>query len=106
VAAERLPVDVIVSNPPYVSTLDAPGLQAEVRDYEPAMALYAGADGLDIYRRLIPQAEAVLKAGGRLAMEFGFGQRERLRELLKEWEDVRFVEDYAGIPRVVLARKV
>jgi release factor glutamine methyltransferase len=95
--------DVIASNPPYVPTGDALEMQAEVRDHEPPRALFAGADGLDIYRRLIPQAYAALRPGGLLAMEFGYGQREALRVLLEEWADVRFIDDYAGIPRVVLA---
>ncbi len=59
-----------------------------------------------VYRRLVPQAWAALQPGGLLAMEFGYGQREWMARLLAGWESVRFVEDYAGIPRVVLARKV
>jgi release factor glutamine methyltransferase len=96
-------LDAIVSNPPYVATTDAPTLAPEVRDHEPALALYAGADGLDIYRRLIPQAFDLLRSGGLLAMEIGFGQRQPLAELLTDWKDVQFLDDYASIPRVVLA---
>jgi release factor glutamine methyltransferase len=95
--------DVVVSNPPYVPEGDAATMQREVVNYEPAMALFAGEDGLDLYRRLIPEAWAALRVGGLLAMEFGFGQREALRELLQAWGEVRFLDDYAGIPRVVLA---
>jgi release factor glutamine methyltransferase len=98
--------DIIVSNPPYIPNADATTLEAEVVDHEPHSALFAGMDGLDIYRRLIPQAHAALVPGGLLAMEFGFGQRESLRALLEAgWHDVRFLDDYAGIPRVVLARR-
>jgi release factor glutamine methyltransferase len=98
--------DAIVSNPPYISNADAPTLEPEVVDHEPHSALFAGADGLDIYRRLIPQAHAALEPGGLLAMEFGFGQRESLHALLEAgWNDVRFLDDYAGIPRVVLAQR-
>jgi release factor glutamine methyltransferase len=104
--AAELRFDAVVSNPPYVASTDAPTLEAEVVDHEPHGALFAGPDGLDIYRRLIPQAHAALVPGGLLAMEFGFGQRESLRALLVSgWEDVRFLDDYAGIPRIVLARR-
>ena len=56
-----------------------------------------------MYRRLLPQARARLRAGGLLALEFGFGQREGLADLLRDWKDLRFIDDYAGIPRVALA---
>jgi release factor glutamine methyltransferase len=95
--------DAIVSNPPYVPTGDAAEMQPEVRDYEPHSALFAGSDGLDIYRRLIVEARNLLMPGGLLAMEMGFGQSEPLRALLDGWKDVRFLDDYAGIARVALA---
>jgi release factor glutamine methyltransferase len=97
--------DAIVANPPYVPDIDSAMLQAEVRDFEPRVALFGGADGLDLYRRLIPQAHAALRPGGLLAMEFGFGQQEPLTALLEGWQDVRFVDDYAGIPRIVLTQR-
>lgn len=95
--------DIIASNPPYVALDDAATLAREVRDHEPALALYAGGDGLEIYRRLIPQAAQLLRPGGLLAMEIGFGQREAVTNLLTGWNSVRFANDYAGIPRVALA---
>jgi release factor glutamine methyltransferase len=95
--------DVIASNPPYVALDDAPTLAPEVRDHEPSLALYAGPNGLDIYRRLIPQALELLRPGGLLALEIGFGQREALTDLLANWHSVRFIDDYASIPRVALA---
>ncbi len=95
--------DAIVSNPPYVPSTDAPTMQPEVVDHEPHLALFAGEDGLEVYRRLIPEAHAALRSGGLLAMELGFGQREALEALLDGWEDVRFLEDYAAIPRIALA---
>jgi release factor glutamine methyltransferase len=96
--------DVVVSNPPYVPSGDAEQMQPEVRDFEPHLALFAGDDGLAVYRRLIPQAQKVLRPGGLLAMEFGFGQRAALETLLADWNDVQFRDDYAGIPRIALAR--
>lgn len=97
--------DVVVSNPPYVPVGDASGMQPEVRDHEPHLALFAGVDGLEVYRRLIPQAWAALRPGGLLAMEFGFGQRDAIAGLLHSWSGVQFQDDYAGIPRIVLAEK-
>jgi len=97
--------EVIVSNPPYVATADAATMGAEVVEHEPHGALFAGADGLDVYRRLIPAAHAALVPGGLLAMEFGFGQRDAIRALLAGWQSIRFIDDYAGIPRVALAQR-
>lgn len=97
--------DIVVSNPPYVPTTDAATMQPDVRDFEPHTALFAGDDGLDIYRRLIPQAHAALRRGGLLALEFGFGQRDALRTLLHGWNNMQFLDDYAGIPRIALAER-
>jgi release factor glutamine methyltransferase len=97
--------DVVVSNPPYIPTADCSTLHPQIRDFEPAAALFAGADGLDIYRRLIPQAHAALKPNGLLALEIGHRQREDVLDLLTDWNDVRVVNDLQDIPRVVLARK-
>ena len=98
--------DVVVSNPPYVALADAPSLATEVRQYEPHSALFAEEHGLAIYRRLIPEAHRALAVGGLLAMEIGFGQSEAVSSLLadtQEWKNVRVLDDYAGIPRVMLA---
>ncbi len=97
--------DVIVSNPPYVPISDRAGLHPQVREYEPAAALFAGKDGLDIYRRLIPQARAALLPNGLLAMEIGYGQKDAVVSLLRGWNEVRLVDDLQQIPRVVLARR-
>jgi release factor glutamine methyltransferase len=97
--------DLVVSNPPYVPESDAGTMQREVVEYEPAMALFGGEDGLTIYRELIPAAHVALRPGGLLAMEFGFGQLEALRALLLEWDGVAFLDDYAGIPRIALATR-
>src|SRR5206468_9966503 len=98
------PFHVVVSNPPYVVETDRLALHPEVREFEPPGALFAGATGLDIYRRLIPQALASLRPGGLLAMEFGYGQRNSLEQLLIGWENIRFLSDLQGLPRVALAR--
>ncbi|HEY3990847.1 MAG TPA: peptide chain release factor N(5)-glutamine methyltransferase [Acidobacteriaceae bacterium] len=97
--------DCIVSNPPYVATSET--LEPEVRDYEPAMALYAGEDGLAIYRRLIPAAFDHLERGGHLLFEIGHGQHAPLRSLLagSGFQEIHFLDDLQAIPRVVSARK-
>lgn len=95
--------DLIVSNPPYVS-LDA-SLEREVRDHEPHLALFAGHSGLEIYRRLIPEALRVLKPGGTLALELGFGLADQVTALAANWRDIRIFPDLAGIPRVLVCEK-
>ena len=95
--------DAIVSNPPYVPVADAATMQHEVVAHEPHSALFAGEDGLDVYRRLIPQARKHLREGGLLALEFGFGQGDAIATLLGGWRGVHFIDDLAGIPRIALA---
>lgn len=97
--------DAIVSNPPYVAEADRAALEPQVRDYEPASALFAGPSGLDIYRRLIPQAYAALKPGGWLLMEIGQGQRDALAQLLTNWNNLCFIDDLQKIPRVAVAQR-
>jgi release factor glutamine methyltransferase len=105
VAKERF--DLVVSNPPYVPAADRDSLSVEVRDHEPALALFAGDDGLDIYRRLIPDAFAVLEPGGYLLMEIGYGQSEPVAALSIQagFDDINFVPDLQGILRVASARR-
>ncbi len=97
--------DVVVSNPPYVPLSDYDSLQREVRDFEPHLALFGGADGLEIYRRLIPEAWRVLKPGGLLALEMGIGQSGALREMVRDWRNIEVHPDLAGIPRVLACEK-
>lgn len=96
--------DLVVSNPPYVGKSEADKLQIEVREHEPHCALFGGQQGLDIYRRLIPQAYRVLKSGGWLVMEIGYSQEQQIKELLRAWHEVRALPDLRGIPRVVIAK--
>ena len=106
-SVEPAAFDVVVSNPPYVSAGALAGLQREVRDHEPLVALSPGADGLSVIRRLFLDAPAFLKTNGYLIMEIGFDQGERVRQLIdeKHWRlhDVR--PDLQGIPRIVVAQK-
>jgi release factor glutamine methyltransferase len=84
---------------------DLPGMQREVRDWEPHLALFAGTSGLAIYQRLIPDAWRVLKPGGLLAVELGFGLADAVTELVQGWANVRVLPDLAGIPRVLVCEK-
>lgn len=98
-------VDLLTANLPYVPEVDRPTLQREVREWEPSLALFSGPDGLDHYRRFLPQAARVLRPGGTLLAEFGFGQAEAIRHLATaHFAAVELHEDLAGIPRILAAR--
>jgi release factor glutamine methyltransferase len=99
--------DFVVSNPPYVPAADRASLSVEVRDYEPAMALFAGDDGLEIYRSLIPAAFDALNPSGFLLLEIGYGQSPAIEELLSRsgFAQIEFTSDLKGIPRVACARR-
>lgn len=99
--------DIIVSNPPYVPAADRDSLSVEVRDHEPALALFAGNNGLGIYRRLIPAAFAALAPGGFIALEIGHGQQSPIETLLSVagFTDIQFTPDLQGIPRIVVAQR-
>ena len=96
---------IVVCNPPYVPEAHRASLQREVRDWEPALALFGGQHGAQVYERLIPQSARVLKRGGVLAMEIGFGQAELISRLADGWRDLRLISDLAGIPRVLVCEK-
>ncbi|MBS5843524.1 MAG: peptide chain release factor N(5)-glutamine methyltransferase [Clostridiales bacterium] len=94
--------DVIVSNPPYIRTSDLAMLDAEVRDYEPRIALAGGADGLDAYRVIAREAAAFLNEDGHLFLEVGFDQAEEVRALfLQNFTHTEIIKDLNGFGRVV-----
>ena len=100
-------LDLLVSNPPYVPEKDKAQLEPEVRDWEPAQALFAGEDGLGLYPRLILEAHRVLKPGGLFVAEMGLHQRDALLAMLSVgWDQVHTIADLAGIPRVISARRL
>ena len=100
--AIRGPLDLIVSNPPYVP-LDS-ALPPEVANYEPHAALFAGTDGLDVIRALIGSVASRLAPDGRFIVEFGFGQHVAVKALAREagWQQVVIARDLQGIPRVAI----
>jgi len=105
----RGPFDLIVSNPPYVRAADIAGLAAEVRDYDPRAALDGGADGLDAYRALIPQAAGLLAPGGALVVEAGQGQSGPIQGLMTAAGLTPAgapKADLAGIQRAVAGHKM
>lgn len=100
--------DLIVSNPPYVGTSERPGLAAEVVEWEPAEALFAGPDGLSVIAPLIAGAPAHLRPGGWLALEIGAGQGEAVAAIVRRTPgltDVRIRPDFAGRDRIALATR-
>ncbi len=102
------PFDLIVSNPPYVPTVDAPDLQPEVREYEPPAALFAGEDGLQIVRRLVVQAAAALGRDGIFVFEFGAGQDQAVEAIVEAVPSLTLLDvkhDLQDIPRAAVAQK-
>ena len=99
--------DVIVSNPPYVTTAEMETLDKSVKDYEPSLALWGGDDGLDFYRAIIKNFTPILKPGGAICLEFGMGQEKAVCRLLMDhgYALDRLVRDSGERARAVLARK-
>jgi release factor glutamine methyltransferase len=100
--------DLIVSNPPYIPKSDAPTLAREVRDHEPAIALYGGEEGYELYAGLIALAGLHLKAGGIFVAELGHDSLPAVQPLLdaRHWTAVGVSNDLAGIPRVIAAERL
>lgn len=98
--------DLVVSNPPYVAEADLEGLQREVRDHEPRMALTPGGDGLGVIRRLLRDSPRHMKTGGHLVFEIGYDQHERIDSLVdvRRWTLLDVHRDLQGIPRTVALR--
>ena len=98
--------DLIVSNPPYITTEEMERLDPSVKDYEPHLALHGGADGLDFYRAILRNFTAALRPGGCLALEFGMGQDKQVCELLTaaDYQILELRKDNSGITRAVLAQ--
>jgi len=101
-------VDVVVSNPPYVSRGQREGLPREIRDFEPSGAVFVDGEGTAVHRRLIAEAPSWLAEAGLLVMEVGFGQADAVADAVRQdqrYANVSIMPDYAGIPRVVAATR-
>lgn len=94
---------LLLSNPPYIVSRVIPGLEREVSEYEPKMALDGGEDGLVFYRRIAREAKAVLLPGARLYLEIGYDQGESVKDIFQKegYEAVEVFSDLSGNPRVV-----
>jgi len=100
--------DLIVCNPPYISAAEFEKLGKNVKDYEPRLALYAGVDGLDIYRKIAQQIDDFLKTGGVLMLEIGYAQGQTVKELLENtgiFDGIKIEKDFHDNDRIVIARK-
>lgn len=101
-------IDMVVSNPPYIPTLDIASLSTNVKDFEPMLALDGGIDGLDFYRSIIHDAVSYLKSDGILAFEIGYNQGQHIMDIIKEngsYYDLECFKDLAGFDRCIIARK-
>lgn len=98
--------DMIISNPPYITTEEMTQLDASVKDFEPHMALHGGEDGLDFYRAIAANYREALKPGGYLCVEFGMGQGDAVCNILEnnEYKILDRTKDYNGVERAVIAQ--
>ena len=106
-ATEVEPLDLVVSNPPYVTTAEMNDLPRHVRDFEPQEALHGGPDGLDVYRRLVPAAATALRSEGWLILEIGHAQGAAVSGLLEDsgFSKISVHKDLAGLDRAVVGEK-
>ena len=107
-ARESSPFDLLISNPPYIGRCEEATLPREVRDHEPALALFGGETGTELYEPLVAQAAALLKPDGILVLELGHASAEEVSRLLlaPEWTGVAVTNDLAGITRVASAKRL
>lgn len=109
VADVDVPLDVIVTNPPYVARTDRPGLSPEVRDYEPDTALFGSDDGLGVMQSILTVSRSALRPNGHLITEIGYGQDDRVQRLASSFPEFvleAMIEDLQRIPRVMVLRRL
>lgn len=105
-ACQEASFDLVVSNPPYVPQTEAAGLPREVRDHEPAIALFPGPLGIEFYPKLLAGAARVLRPAGWLIVELGYKSRPAVEPLVgEEWSNCVVEQDLAGFDRVMVLRK-
>ena len=101
--------DLIVCNPPYVSAAEYETLEKNVKDFEPRIALFAGDDGLDVYRRIIEKTDQFLKVGAELMLEIGYAQGPAVQELLDQTDafaEIKIEKDFHDNDRIVTAKRI
>ncbi len=105
---QEIKFDIIVSNPPYIRKADIAGLEVDVRDYEPSLALDGGDDGLDFYRKITEDSIKFIKDNGILGYEVGYDQAEDVKKIMIQsgYSDIKILEDLASIQRVVIGTKI
>lgn len=105
---EEIKFDIIVSNPPYIRKADIAGLEVDVKNYEPSLALDGGDDGLDFYRKITEDSIKFIKDNGILGYEVGYDQAEDVKKIMIQsgYGDIRILEDLASIQRVVIGTKI
>lgn len=105
---DKTQFDLIVCNPPYVSDLEYEKLEPNVKKYEPKLALYAGADGLDIYKRILEKVDDFLEPDGALMMEIGYAQGPAIQQMLEQtgiFKEIKIEKDFADNDRIAVAKK-
>lgn len=100
-----VPVDMITANLPYIPISEMANIDQQVKDFEPHQALFAEGDGLELYRRLIPQASVLLRPDGILLLEIDARQAAVITDIMNGFTDLRIIKDWAGRDRVVQARR-
>jgi len=103
------PVDLVTANPPYVAEHSEPGLQPEVGEHEPRVALFGGIEGLAVIERIVDDAPPLLRPGGHLVFEFGYGQDVEIEDLINSSPNLTLLElkrDLQGIARTAVCRRV
>ena len=98
--------DLVVSNPPYIKSIDLKNLQEDVRKFEPKIALDGGKEGLDVIKKVIYKSKTILKKLGLLALEIGFGQHYKVSQILKKqgFKEELLIRDYRNNVRCIVAR--
>ena len=98
--------DLVVSNPPYIKSIDLKNLQEDVRKFEPKIALDGGKEGLDVIKKVIYKSKTILKKLGLLALEIGYGQHYKVSQILKKqgFKEELLIRDYRNNVRCIVAR--
>jgi release factor glutamine methyltransferase len=99
------PFDLVLSNPPYIPSMEIESLQPDVSRFEPGAALDGGTDGLSAYRALAELLPGLLRPGGHALLEIGLGQAQAMEKLFPQLEILRIAPDLSGVPRCVILRK-